>query len=93
MRALKCNQTGSLDNLRIEEVPMPTPAAGELLLQVKAAAINPSDIKNVEGKMHETTVARIPRRVFADTAVKGPDERAGQSVFGSSGNLGEPPAR
>jgi hypothetical protein len=38
MRALKFYQTGSLDNLRMEEVPMPIPAAGELLLQVKAAA-------------------------------------------------------
>ena len=88
MRALKFYQTGSLDNLRIEEVPMPIPAAGELLLQVKAAAINPSDIKNVLGKMHETTVPRIPGRDFAGTIVKGPDELLGQSVFGSGGNLG-----
>jgi NADPH:quinone reductase len=88
MRALKFYQTGSLDNLRIEEVPLPIPAAGELLVQVKAAAINPSDIKNVLGKMHETAVPRIPGRDFAGTIVKGPDELLGQSVFGSGGNLG-----
>jgi NADPH:quinone reductase-like Zn-dependent oxidoreductase len=67
MRALKFYQTGSLDNLRIEEVPMPIPAAGELLVQVKAGAINPSDVKNVQGKMHETTAPRIPGRDFAGT--------------------------
>src|SRR5271168_3898599 len=88
MRALKFYQTGSLDNLRIEEVPMPIPAAGELLLQVKAAAINPSDVKNVQGKMHETTVPRIPGRDFAGTIVQGPDELLGKPVFGSGGNLG-----
>jgi NADPH:quinone reductase len=88
MRALKFYQTGSLDDLRIEEVSPPNPAAGEVLVQVKAAAVNPSDIKNVQGKMHETTVPRIPGRDFAGTVVQGPGEVLGQSVFGSGGNLG-----
>ena len=88
MRAVKFQQTGSLDDLRIEEVPLPTPGPGEVLVQVKAAAVNPSDIKNVQGKMHETTVPRIPGRDFAGVIVKGPEELLGQSVFGSGGNLG-----
>ena len=88
MRALKFYQTGSLDNLQLEEVTVPIPAEGEVLVEVKAAAINPSNIKNVQGKMHETTVPRIPGRDFAGMIVKGPDERLGQSVFGSGGNLG-----
>jgi len=88
MRALKFYQTGSLDDLRIEEVPVPTPGPGEVLVQVKAAAVNPSDFKNVQGKMHETTVPRIPGRDFAGTIVQGPGEVLGQSVFGSGGDLG-----
>jgi len=88
MRALKFYQTGSLDDLQIEEVPVPTLADGEVLVQVKAAAINPSDVKNVQGKMHETTVPRIPGRDFAGIIVRGPDELSGQPVFGSGGNLG-----
>jgi len=88
MRALKFHQTGSLDDLRIEDVPLPTPDEGEVLVQVKAAAINPSDIKNVQGKMHETTVPRIPGRDFAGIVANGPDDLLGQSVFGSGGNLG-----
>jgi NADPH:quinone reductase len=88
MKALKFFQTGSLDNLRFDEVTTPRPAPGELLLQVKAAAINPSDVKNVQGKMHETTVPRIPGRDFAGIVVEGPDELIGQSVFGAGGNLG-----
>jgi len=88
MRALKFCQTGSLDDLHVEEVSVPIPAAGEVLVEVKAAAINPSDVKNVQGKMHETTVPRVPGRDFAGTIVKGPDELLGRSVFGSGGNLG-----
>jgi NADPH2:quinone reductase len=42
----------------------------------------------VQGKMHETTVPRIPGRDFAGVIVKGPDQLLGQSVFGSGGNLG-----
>jgi NADPH:quinone reductase len=88
MRGLTFHQIGSLDALRIEEVSVPTPGSGEVLIQVKAAAVNPSDIKNVQGKMHETTVPRIPGRDFAGVIVKGPEELLGQSVFGSGGNLG-----
>jgi NADPH:quinone reductase-like Zn-dependent oxidoreductase len=77
-----------LDELHLEEVSVPIPAAGEVLVEVKAAAINPSDVKNVQGKMHETTVPRIPGRDFAGMIVKGPDELLGRSVFGSGGNLG-----
>jgi len=88
MRALRFQQTGSLDNLKIEEVPNPVPASGEALVQVKAAAINPSDVKNVLGKMHETTVPRVPGRDFAGIVVEGPEAWKGKAVFGSGGDLG-----
>jgi NADPH:quinone reductase-like Zn-dependent oxidoreductase len=88
MRALRFEKTGSLDGLGIREIPMPRPAAGEVLVQVKAAAINPSDIRNVLGKMHGTTVPRTPGRDFAGVVAEGPEEWMGKSVFGSGGNLG-----
>jgi NADPH:quinone reductase-like Zn-dependent oxidoreductase len=69
MWALKFHQTGSLDDLRFGEVSLPTPGPGEVLIQVKAAAINPSDIKNVQAKIHETIVPRIPGRDFAGVIV------------------------
>jgi NADPH:quinone reductase len=60
-----------------------------VLIEVKAAAINPSDIKNVQGKMHLTTVPRIPGRDFAGLIVKGVEGQVvGQPVFGSGGDLG-----
>ena len=89
MRALRFHKTGTLDNLTVEEVPLPAPAPGEVLIEVKAAAINPSDIKNVQGKMHLTTVPRIPGRDFAGLIVKGVEGQVvGQPVFGSGGDLG-----
>src|SRR6266436_6511168 len=88
MRVLKFEKAGFLDELSIRELPIPTPIAGEVLVQVKAAAVNPSDVKNVLGKMHKTTLPRIPGRDFAGVVVGGSDELSGQSVFGSGGNLG-----
>jgi len=88
MHALRFEKTGSLDALGIQDIPVPKPVAGEVLVQVKAAAVNPSDIKNVLGKMHETTVPRTPGRDFSGVVIEGPRELVGTSVFGSGGNLG-----
>jgi len=88
MLALRFEKTGSLDELRFQDIPVPKPVAGEVLVQVKAAAINPSDIKNVQGKMPGTTVPRTPGRDFAGLVVAGPPALVGTSVFGSGGNLG-----
>jgi len=88
MRALRFEKTGSLDDLVVRDVPEPMVGVGEVLVQVKAAAINPSDIKNVLGAMHETTLPRTPGRDFSGIVVSGPNALLGKSVFGSGGNLG-----
>ena len=74
MHALRFEKTGSLDDLSLRELPIPKPMAGEVLVQVKAAAVNPSDVKNVLGKMHETTLPRTPGRDFAGVIIGGSDE-------------------
>jgi NADPH:quinone reductase len=88
VRGLFFRNTGSLDNLVIAELPMPVPKAGEVLVQVLAAAINPSDAKNVLGKMAETKTPRVPGRDFAGRVVTGDSHWEGKSVFGTGGNLG-----
>lgn len=80
--------TGSLDGLTVETIPEPVPADGEVLVQVKAAAVNPGDIKNVLGAMPATTLPRTPGRDFSGTVVRGPAALKGKDVFGSGGNLG-----
>jgi len=88
MKALRFAKTGCLEDLKVEDVSKPAPIAGEVLVQIKAAAINPSDAKNVLGKMHETSVPRTPGRDFAGIVVEGPSEWLNLKVFGSGGNLG-----
>jgi NADPH:quinone reductase len=89
MKALRFEKTGSLDELKIEEVPRPDPAAGNVLVEVKAAALNASDAKNVLGKMHQTIVPRTPGRDFAGTIVVGTKTYpTGTEVFGTGGTLG-----
>jgi NADPH:quinone reductase len=73
--------------LAIQEVPRPEPRAGEALVQVKAAAINPSDVKNVAGHFPATTLPRTPGRDFSGIVVAG-TKYQGQEVWSSGPGLG-----
>jgi NADPH:quinone reductase-like Zn-dependent oxidoreductase len=89
MKALRFERTGSLEELKIQEVPRPMPGPGLLLVAVKAAGLNPSDAKNVLGMMHQTKAPRIPGRDFAGIVAIGTDTYPiGSEVFGSGGTLG-----
>jgi len=89
MKALRFEKTGSLVELKIQEVPQPVPGPGFLLVAVKAAGLNPSDAKNVLGRMHQTKAPRIPGRDFAGIVAVGTDAYPiGSEVFGSGGTLG-----
>jgi len=88
VRGLYFRSAGSLDNLKVEELPMPVPKANEVLVKVFAAAVNPSDAKNVLGKMEETRPPRVPGRDFAGRVVSGDSEWDGKLVFGTGGDLG-----
>jgi NADPH:quinone reductase len=46
---------------------------GELLVQLKAAAINPSDVWNVGGRFSQTTLPRTPGRDFSGLVVGSTD--------------------
>jgi NADPH:quinone reductase len=65
-----------------------SPAAGEVLIEVKAAAVNPSDIKAATGLMAYAVFPRTPGRDYAGMVIDGPAEWVGREVFGSSGDLG-----
>jgi len=88
MRALRFEQMGSLSGLKVATVDLPVPGPGEVLVKVEAAAINPSDVKNVLGKMKQTTLPRTPGRDFAGRVEKGPPDLVGRSVFGTGSDLG-----
>ncbi|KMN09687.1 quinone oxidoreductase family protein [Pseudomonas helleri] len=88
MKALQFSKTGDLAALQVVDVPTPTPTADQVLVQVKAAGLNPSDVKNVLGRFPYTTLPRIPGRDFAGVVVEGPKALIGQKVWGTGKDLG-----
>ena len=62
--------------------------ANELLIEVKAAAVNPSDVKAATGLMPYAVFPRTPGRDYAGFVIDGPADWIGREVFGSSGDLG-----
>lgn len=60
----------------------------DLLIEVKAAAVNPSDVKAATGLMPYAVFPRTPGRDYAGVVIEGPAGTVGRDVFGSSGDLG-----
>ncbi len=70
------------------EVAIPGIDERMALVRVMAASINPSDVKNVEGAMKQTTLPRIPGRDYAGRVEAGPAEWLGTKVWGTGGDTG-----
>jgi NADPH2:quinone reductase len=63
-------------------------AGNDLLIEVKAAAVNPSDVKAATGLMPYAVFPRTSGRDYAGVVIDGPEGWIGREVFGSSGDLG-----
>jgi NADPH2:quinone reductase len=63
-------------------------AANEVLIEIRAAAVNPSDVKAATGLMPYAVFPRTPGRDYAGIVIDGPTGSIGREVFGSSGDLG-----
>lgn len=50
MKAVRIYEFGGLDSLRLEEVPVPEPGSGEVLIRVHGSSINPVDWKTCMGQ-------------------------------------------
>src|SRR5437588_1446858 len=50
MRALICREWGDIGRLKVEDVAAPKPGAGEILIAVKATAVNYADAIMVAGQ-------------------------------------------
>jgi len=86
MKALQFSTYGAPDVLSIKEIPKPEPREGEVLVQIKATAINPSDIKNVAG-IFKSPLPRVPGRDYAGVVIAG-DAEKGLEVWGSGAGFG-----
>jgi NADPH:quinone reductase-like Zn-dependent oxidoreductase len=87
-RALRFAAFGGPEVLETLDVPTPQPGPEEALIRVHAGSINPSDVKNVAGRMKQTVPPRTPGRDFAGTVVAGPADWIGVEVWGTGGDLG-----
>src|SRR5580704_9329278 len=68
MKAVRFDNYGGIDVLRVADVPVPEPAQGEVLVRVKAAAINPGEAKIREGLLHTRWPATFPSGEGSDLA-------------------------
>lgn len=86
MKAIRVIKSGaSTPSLELQDVPVPSPKEGEVLIKIAASSVQPSDILNSQGSFPHTTYPRTLGRDFAGTVVAGPAEWQGKKVFGTSG--------
>jgi NADPH:quinone reductase-like Zn-dependent oxidoreductase len=72
----------------VERFPLTVEHPGDVLVEIAAAAVNPSDVKAAMGLMPYAVFPRTPGRDFSGIVIDGPADLLGKPVFGSSGDLG-----
>src|SRR3954464_7403043 len=80
MKSLISQQPGGPETLRLEEVQDPTPGPGELLVRVRACAINFPDVLIIEDKYQ----LKPPRPFAPGSEIAGEVEAVGEGVEGWS---------
>ncbi|WP_416968130.1 NADP-dependent oxidoreductase [Streptomyces sp. 4F14] len=80
MRGYVLTKYGKPDVMELREVPKPVPGAGELLIRVRAAGLNPVDYKIREGQLK--VIHRLPLPVVAGSELAGVVEGMGAGVEG-----------
>ena len=80
IRALLSHEPGGPETLRLDELPDPTPGPGELLVRVRACAINYPDVLIIEDKYQ----LRPPRPFAPGSEIAGEVIAAGDGVSGWS---------
>ena len=80
MRALLSHEPGGPDSLRLDEVPDPQAGPGELLVRVRAAAINYPDVLIIEDRYQ----LKPPRPFAPGGEIAGEVEAVGEGVEGWS---------
>jgi len=92
MRAVQVAEHGGPEALSVEEIDRPEPAGDELLVEIKAAGINPVDTYFTDGSYEPVGLPFTPGVDFAGTVAEAGDSEgfeAGDRVFGTGiGNGG-----
>src|SRR5439155_20122443 len=80
MKAIRIHRFGGPEALQYEDTPRPEPAAGEVLIRVQAASINPVDWKIASGTYQSRFPVVLPYTPGRDFS--GIVEEVGASVVG-----------
>jgi NADPH2:quinone reductase len=67
-RAVSFDDYGDRDVLRVDEIPMPAPDPGEVVVAVRAAGISPGEMAIRAGYMHDRLPATFPSGQGSDLA-------------------------
>ena len=67
-RAVRFDSYGGLEVLYVADIDRPVPAAGEVLVEVRAAGINPGEAGIRTGALHEQFPASFPSGEGSDLA-------------------------
>lgn len=85
MKAVRIHEYGPPDVLKYEDAPRPEPGAGEVLVKVHAASVNPVDWKVREGRIPRYTFPLILGRDLSGvTGTDGARFKHGAEVYGLS---------
>jgi NADPH:quinone reductase-like Zn-dependent oxidoreductase len=60
MKAMRAHQFGGPEQLRLEDAPDPQAQAGQVLIRVRAAGINPADLVRLSGRLGSAALPYIP---------------------------------
>jgi NADPH:quinone reductase-like Zn-dependent oxidoreductase len=78
MRAFVLSHYGGAEGTTLADVPSPSPRAGELLVRVRAAGLNPVDFKTRDGKLK--VIRNYPLPIVMGNELAGVVEAIGPSV-------------
>ena len=88
-KALRVNEKSpDLDNLKIDlaDVTIPRPGPGQVLVEIVAAGVNPSDVKASLGHMPHAIWPRTPGRDFGGVVRLHDLETVATKVLGQQGS-------
>jgi NADPH2:quinone reductase len=77
MQALQIDHHGPVSALQARDVPRPAVGPQEVLIEIEAAAINPSDGASAEGRFDQAPLPRILGHDFAGRICDGPADLIG----------------
>jgi NADPH2:quinone reductase len=89
MRAIRIHETGGVENIRVDDVPVPVPGAGEVRLRVEAAGLNFIDTYKRSGLYPVTLPHTLGQEAAGIVTAVGPgvtDLRAGDRVASAAVN-------